>query len=180
MHPDADTKQFVILVNTDAQLYKLRKSYEGKENVRISKTGVVDLSIKRGSYSRSLPPSMTPKPPVVFVDYFSAFLLNVLNRGWPCDYLFFHRERVPYTAEDEENMVRWLATRMPHKADGGRAGNLEWQELCSRAAVRSNSSHTFSPSSSDIICIYVYETAIRRERMGETPHLAIMARPLQA
>lgn len=80
MHPDANTKQFVILVNTDAQLYKLRKTYEGKENVRISKTGIVDLSIKRGSYSRSLPPSMTPKPPVVFVDSFSSFLFSVRHR----------------------------------------------------------------------------------------------------
>lgn len=43
---------------------------------------------------------------------------------------------MPYTEEDEEHLIQWLAIRMPHKEDGGRAGNLEWQQLCERAKVR--------------------------------------------
>ena len=61
------------------------------------------------------------------------------------------RSRVAFTSDDDENLVQWLARRMPYKGDGGRQGNKEWEDLCERAEVSLSS--PFVPTKTLVLCL---------------------------
>ena len=46
-----------------------------------------------------------------------------------------HNSRTPFSLEDDENLVQFLAHRIPYKDSGGRLGNGVYKDLCSDRRV---------------------------------------------
>lgn len=41
----------------------------------------------------------------------------------------FHCSRISYTDDDDEHLCHWVAQKIPYKDQGGRTGNVIWQQL---------------------------------------------------
>ncbi|KAG2126822.1 hypothetical protein DEU56DRAFT_821836 [Suillus clintonianus] len=105
----------VILVDEEADIEHIRRRYYRsnvlwQQRVYIESRDFVRKCIRAGKYEHHPPP----------------------RKGMPG--APGGRVRVPYTAEDDENLAFYIATVIPDASSGGRAGNSLYQELTEELA----------------------------------------------
>ncbi|KAG1865406.1 hypothetical protein F4604DRAFT_1928554 [Suillus subluteus] len=112
---DDEQQANVILVDEEADIEHIRRRYYRsnvlwQQRVYIERRDFIRRCTTAGKYEHHPPP----------------------RKGMPGASV--GRTRVPFTAEDDENLAFYIATVYPDPSDGGRTGNLVYEELTQQLA----------------------------------------------
>lgn len=96
-------------------------------------------------------------------------------------YVIFHR-KVNFSDIDDYHLSRYLATTIPNKQDGGRAGNTLYKELEKLVRIL-HISVVLNPADAFTLCYHpltmIGRSVPRGVGLGKTTSLAILAKSIQ-